>query len=53
MAQGETFSVYYNALSPGQNTRSPSDSTMRRLLSDIAILSFIILSILSLAMVRG
>jgi hypothetical protein len=53
MAEGETFSVYYNALNPGQNTRSPSESTKRSPLSDIAILSLIILSILSLTMVRG
>ena len=53
MAQGETFSVYYNALNPSQNTRSPSESTKRSPLSDIAILSLIILSILSLTMVRG
>ena len=53
MAQGETFSVYYNALNPSQNTRSPSESTKRSPLSDIAILGFILMSILSLTMVRG
>ena len=53
MAQGETFSVYYNALNPSQNTRSPSESTKRSPLSDIAILSLIILSILVLTLVRG
>ena len=53
MAQGETFSVYYNALSPSQNTRSPSEFTMRGPVSDIAILSLITLSILVLTLVRG
>jgi len=53
MAQGETFSVYYNALNPSQNTRSPSESTKRSPLSDISILSLIILSILVLTLVRG
>ena len=53
IAHGETFSVYYNALNPSQNTRSPLDSTKRGPPSDIAILSSIILSILSLIIVRG
>ncbi len=53
MAQGETFSVYYNALNPSQNTRSPSESTKRSPLSDITILGFILLSILFLTMARG
>jgi len=53
MAHGETFSVYYNALNPSQNTRSPSESTKRSPLSDIAILILIILSILVLTLVRG
>jgi hypothetical protein len=53
MAHGETFFVYYNALNPSQNTRSPSESTKRSPLSDIAILSLIILSILVLTLVRG
>jgi hypothetical protein len=50
---GETFSVYYNALNPSQNTRAPSDSTRRGPLSDIAILSVLALSILSLTLVGG
>jgi hypothetical protein len=53
IVQGETFSVYYNALNPSQNTRSPSESTKRSPLSDITILGFITLSILCLTMVRG
>jgi hypothetical protein len=52
-AQGETFPDYYNALNPRQNTQSPSESTKRSPLSDIAILGFILLSILFLTMVRG
>jgi len=50
---GETFSVYYNALNPSQNTRSPSDFIKRSPLSDITILGFITLSILSLNIVCG
>jgi hypothetical protein len=50
---GETFSVYYNALNPSENAQSPSDSTRRSPLSDITILGFITLSILSLTIVRG
>jgi len=50
---GETFSVYYNALNPSENAQSPSDSTRRSQLSDITILGFITLSILSLTIVRG
>ena len=53
MAKGEAFSVYYNALNPSQNTQSQSESTKGSPLSDIAILSLIILSILSLTMVHG
>jgi hypothetical protein len=52
-AQGEAFPVYYNALNPRQNTRLPSKFTNRRALSDIAILGFILLSVLFLAMARG
>jgi hypothetical protein len=40
-------------LNPSQNTRSPSESTKRSPLSDISILSLIILSILVLTLVRG
>ena len=53
MAQDETFPVYYNALNPSQNTRSPFESTTRNPLSDIAVLGLIVLLILSLTMVRG
>jgi hypothetical protein len=53
MARGETFSVYYNALNPSQNTRSPSEATKRSPPSDIAILGFILMSILSLTIVQG
>jgi hypothetical protein len=52
-AQGEPFSVYYNALNPRQNTQSPSEPTKRSALLDIAILGSILLSILFLTMVRG
>ena len=51
--KGETFAVYYNALNPSQNTRSPSDFTKRSPPSDITILGFITLSILSLTIVCG
>jgi hypothetical protein len=50
---GEAFSVYYNALNPSQNTRSPSDFIKRSPLSDITILGFITLSTLSLTIVCG
>ena len=50
---GEAFSVYYNALNPSQNTRAPSDSMRRCPLSDIAILSLLALSILSLTLIGG
>jgi len=53
MAQGETFSVYYNALNPSQNTQSPSESTKRGPRSDIAMLGVILISILVLSLVRG
>jgi len=53
MAQGDTFSVYYNALNPRQNTRSPSESTKRSPRSDIATLGAILISIIVLSMVRG
>ena len=49
----KTFSVYYNALNPSQNTRAPSDSMRRCPLSDIAILSLLALSILSLTLIGG
>jgi hypothetical protein len=52
-AQGEIFSVYYNALNPRQNTQSPSEPTKKSPMSDIAILGFILLSILFLSMVRS
>jgi hypothetical protein len=52
-AQGEAFSVYYNALNPRQNAFLPSMSTNRRALSNTAILGFILLSVLFLVMVRG
>jgi hypothetical protein len=51
--QGKTFAVYYNALNPSQNTQSPSESTKRSALSDIAVIGFILLAILSLTMPRG
>jgi hypothetical protein len=50
-AQGETFSVYYNALNPRQNTLLPSKFTNRFALSYTAMLGFILLSILFLGMV--
>ena len=52
-AQGETFSVYYNALNPRQNTQSPSEPTKKSALPDVAILGFILVSILLLTMVPG
>ena len=53
MAKGETFSVYYNALNPSENTQSPTESTKRCLRSDIAMLGVILISILVLSLVRG
>jgi hypothetical protein len=53
MAPGETFSVYYNALNPSENTLSPSESKKRSALSDVAILGYILVSILSFSLVRG
>ena len=52
-AQGEAFSVYYNALNPRQNTLTPSGSLKRGALSDTAILSFVLLSMLLLAIASG
>ena len=52
-AQGDTFSVYYNALNPRQNTLSPSSFLNRSALSDTAILGFTLLSMLLLAMASG
>jgi hypothetical protein len=50
---GETFSVYYNALNPRQNTLSRSKFVDRHPLSDTAMLGFILMSILVLTLVRG
>ncbi len=52
-AQGETFSVFYNALNPRENTQKPSESTKRGPRSDIAMLGAILISILVLCLVRG
>jgi hypothetical protein len=52
-AQGEAFSVYYNALNPRQHALSPSKLANRHPLSDYAILGFILVSILLLAMASG
>jgi hypothetical protein len=52
-AQGETFSVYYNALNPRQNTLSLSKFVSRGALLDTAILGFTLLSILFIAMASG
>jgi hypothetical protein len=51
--QGETFSVYYNALNPRQNTLSPSELVNQRALSNTIILGIILMSILVLNLVRG
>jgi hypothetical protein len=48
--QGEAFSVYYNALSPRQNTLSPSKFTIERALSKAALLSVMLFSLHFLAM---
>jgi len=53
IAQGEAFSIYYNALNPRKNTLSPLQLTNRRALSDTAILGFILLSILFLGIIPG
>jgi hypothetical protein len=52
-AQGETFPVFYNALNPRQNSLSPSKFLNRRPLWNTAILGFILLSILLLAVASG
>ena len=52
-AQGETFSVSYNALNPRQNTKSASNSTNTSELFAIGIVVYILLSILFFTMVRG
>jgi hypothetical protein len=52
-AQGEVFSVYYNALNPQQNTLTPSRFLKRGALSDTAVLSFVLLSMLLLAIASG
>ena len=51
-AQGETFSVFYNALNPRQNTKSASNSTYTSKLFAFGIVGYILLSILFLTMVR-
>jgi hypothetical protein len=53
MVRGETFSVYYNALNPSENSQSPSETAERSALSDFALLGSIAVSILFLTMVRG
>jgi len=52
-AQGEAFSVYYNALNPRQNTLTPSRFLKRGALSDSAVLGFVLLSMLLLAIASG
>jgi len=52
-AQGEAFSVYYNALNPRQNTLTPSRLLKRGALSDTAVLGFVLLSMLLLAIASG
>jgi hypothetical protein len=53
MTGGEAFSVYYNALNPSENTQSPSETTKRNAMSDVAFLGSITVSILFLTIVRG
>ena len=52
-AQGEALSVYYNALNPRQNTLTPSRFLKRGALSDSAVLGFVLLSMLLLAIASG
>ena len=52
-ARGEVFSVYYNALNPRQNTLTPSRFLKRGALSDTAVLGFVLLSMLLLAIASG
>ena len=52
-AQGEALSVYYNALNPRQNTLTPSRLLKRGALSDTAVLGFVLLSMLLLAIASG
>jgi hypothetical protein len=53
MEQDETFSVYYNALNPCENTQSPSEPKKRSALSDAAVLGYSLVSILFLSLVGG
>jgi hypothetical protein len=52
-AQGEAFSVYYNALNPRQNTLWPSQFVNWHPLSDTTIFGFILVSVLLLAITSG
>jgi hypothetical protein len=52
-AQGEAFSVYYNALNPRQNILTPSRLLKRGALSDTAVLGFVLLSMLLLTIASG
>jgi len=47
-AQGERFSVFYNAFDPKQNTKSLSNSKNRRALSVVGITCYVIVSLLFL-----
>lgn len=49
-AKGETFSVYYNALYPRQNALTPLRLEKRRELRVASVLSFLLVSLLLLAM---
>jgi hypothetical protein len=53
LAQGETFTLSYNPLSPQQNTKSASSSTSRTPLFAIGVIGSVVLSLLYLGMMRG
>jgi len=52
-SRGETFPLFYNALDPRQHRLSPSKFVDRRTRAAAAILGFILLSILILALASG
>jgi hypothetical protein len=52
-AQGERFSIFYNALDPKQNAKSASVSGPRSTLSAIGIAGYILISGLFLTIARG
>jgi hypothetical protein len=50
--QGELFPVFYNALNPQHNTLSPTPFVGRCTVSEIAVLGFVLLTVLFLIVVH-